>query len=158
MDAAITFSLTTTSCPQKANKSCTSVVFLYSNKCCNNQTTKDAVNTFHRPVLLDSTSSISHAPLLSVQTTKETAMEAAITFSLTTTSCPHKTNKSCTSVQITKNAAMEAVIRFSLTTTSCQHKVNKSCISLVFLDNKGCCNGRCDKIFIDHYFLSAQGQ
>ena len=47
---------------------------------------------------------------------------------------------------------------FSLTTTSCQQKVNKSCTSVVCWDNKGCCDGCYYHIFIDHYFLSAQGQ
>ena len=35
VDSAITFSLTTTSCPHKVNKSCTSVICLLSNGCCN---------------------------------------------------------------------------------------------------------------------------
>ena len=52
---------------------------------------------------------------------------------------------------------MDMAITFSLTTTSCQHKVNKSCTSVVCWYNKGCCDGCYYHIFIDHYFLSAQG-
>ena len=50
------------------------------------------------------------------------------------------------------------MITISLTASSCQHKVNMSCTSVGCLDNKGCCDRCCDHIFIDHYFLSAQGQ
>ena len=45
-----------------------------------------------------STRSISPAPFSSVYTTMDAVMDAAITISLPTTSCPHKVNKSCTSI------------------------------------------------------------
>ena len=58
----------------------------------------DATITFHWLLLLVPTRSINSAPLLSVYSTMDAAMDAAITFSLTTTSCPYKVNKFCTSV------------------------------------------------------------
>ena len=90
MDAAFTFSLTTTSCPHKVNKFCTSVVCLFNNGCCDGC----CYHLFIDYYFLSPTRSISPAPLLSVYST----MDAAVTFSLTTTSCSHKINKFCTSI------------------------------------------------------------
>ena len=94
MDATITFSLTTTSCPQKVNKSCTSVVCLFNNGCWNGC----CYHLFIDYYFLSPTRSISPVPLLSVYSKMDAAMDAASTFSLTTISCPHKVNKFCTSV------------------------------------------------------------
>ena len=80
-------------------------------------------------------------------------MDATIAFSLTTTSCQHKVKSPAPllSVQTTKDAA----ITFSLTTTSCPHKVNKSCTSVQTSMDAAM---DVQSLFIDHYFLSAQGQ
>ena len=89
MDAAFTFSLTTTSCPHKVNKFCTSDVCLFNIGCCSHV----SLTTTSCP-----TRSISSAPLMHVYSTLDAAVDAAITFSLTTTSSPYKVNKFCTSV------------------------------------------------------------
>ena len=56
------------------------------------------LSLFHWLLLLVPTRSISPAPLLTIYSAMDAAMDAAITFSLNTTSCLHKVNKSCSSV------------------------------------------------------------
>ena len=46
------------------------------------------------------------------------------------------------------------VLTFSMTTNSCHQKVNKFCTSVVCLYSNGCCY----HFFVDHYFLSLEGQ
>ena len=136
----------------KVNKSCTSFVCLFNNGCCDGC----CCHLFIDYYFLSPTRSISPAPLLSVYSTMDAAMDAAFTFSLTTTSCPHKVNKFCTSdVCLFNNGCCYHV---SLTTTSCPHKVNKFCTFDVCLFNIGCCSGCCYHFFIDHHIFSLQGE
>ena len=92
-------------------------------------------------------------PLLSVYS----RMDATITFSLTTTSCPQKVNKSCTSVVcLYNNGCLQWMLLspFHWLLLLVSHKGNKSCTSFVCLFNNGCCNGCCYHFFIDYFFLS----
>ena len=91
------------------------------------------------------------APLLSFYTTVNTAINCVSTFSLTTTSCPQKVNKSCTSV-------------VCLNIKGCCN----GCFNHIFIDHYFLFtrlinpaplfrhHWMLQSLFIDHYFLSAR--
>ena len=82
---------------QKCKQNC---LWIHKQKslCLRNGCCDGCCNPFYIDHYFLSTRSISPAPLLSVSTAMDAATDTAITFSLTTTSCQHKVNKSCTSV------------------------------------------------------------